>query len=939
MNLLKKIAKLRYYHEKVDDFRNNNIIRKIKSNISGFRSKANGEELPSEINSKTNPSTIKEKFKHYSIPTAIIYVLLLFFCNLMSWLQAQAQAQANGNRLVKFQNGKIVNGINYNVAFLNGMNPFKNRLPFTMWVILLILAIIAAIVVCKRIGYADKQIAYGQKGDSRLTTIKELKEQFKEIPDHDSPSDYKRGYSFKGYGGVPISHFKTSYFVEDGAYNCIIVGQSRAGKGEMIVIPKIDIISRAEKQSSMIVNDPKKELYTASSDTLRKRGYEVYLLNLVDASNSMSYDPMALIKKAWGQGDKETAIQLVNSWTHDLYNQTDHGQNQWVYDGAQSAASAMIISLIKYCSNPSNFEDHKSHPEKVISNNILDMAIEVGGTKYLKNPMNPGSEVNLLDQYFNSLDQTDDEKTLYAPANLMSTKEKGSIFSSLTQGLMPFQFPKISRMTSKNSINLKDLGFPKWFSFKTFKELEGQIVHVQFRKHKTKDNPHCKLIKDYEIRVGTQGFVEYNFDCDLHEGDLMQIVYKNPREHGEKYRALYRIHFPKGTLEDPIPKDDRKHLLKLIELVNELDMSRIKLSYCTKPIAIFLNISDSDRSNDAIASTFFTQVYQELATQCQKVKGNKCLRRVEFLLDEFDSAPKIADMDHKMTISAGRNILFTIILQSYEQLMGKYGSSVGKTIKENGQVKILIKTDSASTNREFSDATGKYTHEDGSVHRDAMNIASGYNTHAEALSVVPATRLSQMLSGEALVLRPLHRWDLKGKIVRPYPIFNHEKTRMPFAHTFLNDEFKPTKDPNTLRIDNIHRDVDLNSLKIDWTRFLAGHVSDRGIEAYISKGQDDEEEEDNNESESASNSSKTENKEPSQEDAKKELARQREANSKFVQTLRLMRNNHAFGKDLYKIFLDLWRQGDTDQFKAKISNLDGEEGDILLNLWNKEIAK
>ena len=52
-----------------------------------------------------------------------------------------------------------------------------------------------------------------------------------------------------------------------------------------------------------------------------------------------------------------------------------------------------------------------------------------------------------------------------------------------------------------------------------------------------------------------------------------------------------------------------------------------------------------------------------------------------------------------------------------------------------------------------------------------------------------------------------------------------------------------------------------------------------------------------------------------------------------------MRNNHAFGKDLYKIFLDLWRQGDTDQFKAKISNLDGEEGDILLNLWNKEIAK
>lgn len=108
-------------------------------------------------------------------------------------------------------------------------------------------------------------------------------------------------------------------------------------------------------------------------------------------------------------------------------------------------------------------------------------------------------------------------------------------------------------MTSKNSINLKDLGFPKWFSFKTFNELEGKLVHVQFRRNRTKEDPHYRLIKDYEIRVGTQGFVEYNFDCDLHEGDLMQIIYSNPVDH-EKYRSLYKIHFRAGTEEDPILK-------------------------------------------------------------------------------------------------------------------------------------------------------------------------------------------------------------------------------------------------------------------------------------------------------------------------------------------------------------------------------------------------
>ncbi len=218
-----------------------------------------------------------------------------------------------------------------------------------------------------------------------------------------------------------------------------------------------------------------------------------------------------------------------------------------------------------------------------------------------------------------------------------------------------------------------------------------------------------------------------------------------------------------------------------------------------------------------------------------------------------------------------------------------------------------------------------------------MNIASGYNTHAEALSVVPATRLSQMLSGEALVLRPLHRWDLKGRIIRPYPIFNHKKTKMPFAHTFLNDEFKPTKDPNTLKIDNIHRDVDLNSLKIDWTRFLAGHVSNRAIEAYISKGNDEEEEE---EKENSSDPSQNSDQDilDSQEEAKKELERQREINSKFIKNLKIMKSNYQLGPDIYQKLLNLWHKEDTGQFKACVSNLDMMQREILENLWKQEIA-
>ena len=68
-------------------------------------------------------------------------------------------------------------------------------------------------------------------------------------------------------------------------------------KGEMFVIPSIDVYSRAEKKTSMIITDPKMELYKCSKETLEKRGYIVHLLNLYDPLHSMGFNPLEQIKE------------------------------------------------------------------------------------------------------------------------------------------------------------------------------------------------------------------------------------------------------------------------------------------------------------------------------------------------------------------------------------------------------------------------------------------------------------------------------------------------------------------------------------------------------------------------------------------------------------------------------------------------------------------
>ncbi len=84
-------------------------------------------------------------------------------------------------------------------------------------------------------------------------------------------------------------------------------------------MPLIDILSRAQKKSSMLVNDSKGELYQMSYETLRKRGYEVEVLNIQNPDFSMSYNPLQQIIDYAKDGYYDETQQAVNSLSSSIY--------------------------------------------------------------------------------------------------------------------------------------------------------------------------------------------------------------------------------------------------------------------------------------------------------------------------------------------------------------------------------------------------------------------------------------------------------------------------------------------------------------------------------------------------------------------------------------------------------------------------------------------
>lgn len=785
------------------------MLHRVKHN---FNVAAPGEEIPGELSPK---SGINLPNKQTVITVGVVCLLLLYLDNTARWFSILFKASHQRNLLHS--------SIFFKKAALAALIPWQLKISFGDLAVTLLLSIIAVCFLFIKLkvpltntGVPSSTIAYGQKGDSRFTTLSELKAQYKEIPEKDQ--------TFPGYGGFPISHYGNKYYIDDDTSHNIVVGTSRSGKGQTVILPMIDNLSRAEKQSSMVVNDPKKELYMASVDTLKKRGYDVYLLNLADPMNSMSYNPLTLATEKWQEGDIAAAETMINSISYAFYHKADAGVNSWVYEGAQSGSNANIAELIKMCLNPDKFADGKAHPERITLHNVADQIAQLVGVKFYEKIGPTIKEHMIFDDYFANLPQGSFGKQQYTVIQTSPENSRSSIYSSLVQGLQKFQLPQNAAMTSMNSIELRSIGFPKYIKFQISKELAARRIILRFRKPADQGTKQSKVLAEFPITVGAGGFVDYNFDVKLQDGDWVEICYRVDK--AKVKHTVLQLGFNSSASKQ------NNHDVRVKKLFDELNITNIKFRYSDKPTAIFLSAPDYDQSNNAIISIFIQQLYSELARQCEHVAGNKTIYRVHFILDEFGNMLPITDMDSMMTVSAGRNILFTEALQSYQQLYGKYGRDKGETIKENGQNQKLIKTNDNKTNEDFSKAAGQQTVEANSVsNSNGERSSTSTSRHAEAAPLITASRLSQMLAGEDFNLRSVHRFDKWGNRVRPYPIFNHGKTRMPFAHTFLT-EFDPQIDPNLVRVECLHKDLDLNSLNINYVDFLRGTASPAAVEAY-----------------------------------------------------------------------------------------------------------
>lgn len=103
-----------------------------------------------------------------------------------------------------------------------------------------------------------------------------------------------------------------------------------------------------------------------------------------------------------------------------------------------------------------------------------------------------------------------------------------------------------------------------------------------------------------------------------------------------------------------------------------------------KKTAVFLTISDTDRSMDRLANLFYTQALQSLCNSADTEYPDHRLKiPVRLILDDFAANVCIPDFDRIISVIRSREIYVSIILQSISQLESLYGHAKAMTILNN----------------------------------------------------------------------------------------------------------------------------------------------------------------------------------------------------------------------------------------------------------------
>lgn len=288
-----------------------------------------------------------------------------------------------------------------------------------------------------------KNYGQGQYGTSRFATKKEFDNTYTKLRFNKNQDYLLQPIS---NGGIVVKHntkrcFEEISIVSDNKH-LICLGNTGAGKTRRILIESLCILGLAGE--SLIVSDPKGELYQMTSKFFEKLGYEVNVIDFKTPKKSNKYNFLQPIINAIVEDDIKKAEDLTWDLVENIVQKTNSNSDPLWENGEKSIIAGSIMTVLL---------ENKDNRDYQNLTNVYSFISNMCQTD--ENGLMP------LTEYIENLPEENPAKKIFSISTIAPEKTRSSFFTSALSTLRLFSSNSIYTMTNDSDFKLEDIGEKK----------------------------------------------------------------------------------------------------------------------------------------------------------------------------------------------------------------------------------------------------------------------------------------------------------------------------------------------------------------------------------------------------------------------------------------------------------------------------------------------
>jgi type IV secretion system protein VirD4 len=220
-------------------------------------------------------------------------------------------------------------------------------------------------------------------------------------------------------GGIVVGQRGRDSVLLTADQHVALVGIPGVGKTRRVILPTIGCLGAARE--SIVLSDPKGELYAYTADWLAAQGYQVVRLDLRDPSRSTRWNPLAPVQAAWAANQPATASRAAWQLAHALVGSGATKEALW--NQTTEALIAALVLAVVTTAEPAAQHLHSAYR----------LLLELGDG---------------LDQFFQALPDRHPAREAYRTVQSAQQETRSSIHVTTTATLRLFSDPNIAWLTA-----------------------------------------------------------------------------------------------------------------------------------------------------------------------------------------------------------------------------------------------------------------------------------------------------------------------------------------------------------------------------------------------------------------------------------------------------------------------------------------------------------